>query len=105
MLTSWRAKLVFDIRDMAEAEHEAALGKKVSAGGVPADFTLHYPEDYIIHAWQVWRLSNYAVYPNGKAYDDQPKDLLQDFWTLNALYHAQKLDIERDSGEMRIGLG
>jgi hypothetical protein len=47
---------------------------------------LNYPADYIVNAWIIWRLSNYTVYPNGKSYDEQPQDLIDDLLLLNRFY-------------------
>lgn len=50
------------------------------------DWGLNYPADYLLPRFRVWHRSNYTVYPNGLAYDDQPLALLDDFDTLELVY-------------------
>lgn len=64
------------------------------------DWGLNYPRDYVMSPWEIWRLSNYSTWPNGKCYDEQPDDLVQDFVTLNEDYayqvhHLKKPTVEK----------
>lgn len=43
------------------------------------DYGLAHPLRYLAPRFVVWVKSNYQVFPDGKAYDDQPKALLDDF--------------------------
>lgn len=71
------------MRDVVRAD----MGKPSDKLTKPTiDWGLNYPKSYIFFAWRVWRMSSYAVYPNGKPYDEQPHDLIEDFFELERSY-------------------
>jgi hypothetical protein len=68
-----------------------ALGNLGKPGLKPAtevqDPGFFYPASYLLPRFDVWIKSKFQVWPNGKAYDEQPEKLVRDFHTLLKMFN------------------